>query len=226
MLSGCGGKINHMKKTNVVILLIIVLSFAVSAYFYPLLPDQIVSHWGANGEANGYMSKFWGLFLLPIVMAAMALLFLLIPRIDPLKENIASFRKYFDGFIILIMIFMLFIHSLTIAWNLGYRFDLTAAMVPAMAVLFYFLGVLISKAKRNWFIGIRTPWTLSSDLVWDKTHALGGKLFKVAAFIGLFGLFFGRHAIFFTIIPVIAVAIITIFYSYFIFKKNGGNVVK
>ena len=61
-----------MRKTNIVILLIIVLSFAVAVYFYPLMPERIASHWNASGEVNGYLSKFWGLFLMPIVMAAMA----------------------------------------------------------------------------------------------------------------------------------------------------------
>lgn len=209
-----------MRKINIVILLLIVLSFAVSAYFYPLMPERIASHWNASGEVNGYMSRFWGLFLLPIIITVMSLLFMLIPKIDPLKENVASFRKYFDGFIILIMFFMFYIHGLTIYWNLGHRFNLTVFMVPAMSVLFYSVGILVEKSKRNWFIGIRTPWTLSSDLVWDKTHALGGKLFKAAAIISLFGLFFGRNAIYFTIIPVLFVAVFTIFYSYYIYRTS------
>ena len=69
---------------------------------------------------------------------------------------------------------------------------MTKFIIPAFAVLLFYIGILIKHAKRNWFIGIRTPWTLSSDKVWDKTHALGGKLFQVSAVITLGGIFFDK----------------------------------
>ena len=79
------------------------------------------------------------------------------------------------------------------------------------------MGQLITKAKRNYFIGIRTPWTLSSDTVWDKTHQLGGKLFIAAGAISLFGAFFPDAAIFFIMIPVLFVTLFTVLYSYFLY---------
>jgi len=209
-----------MKKTKIIIFLIIALSFAVGFYFYPQMPEKMASHWNAEGKVDGYISKFWGLFLMPIISLVMVLLFLLIPKIDPLKENIQKFRKYFDRFIVLIMLFLLYLYLLTIFWNLGGRFNMIYTMVPALAVLFYYIGIMVENAKRNWFIGIRTPWTLSSEAVWDKTHKIGGKLFKIAALIALFGIFFGKYAIFFTIIPVILVAVYTFIYSYFEYQKE------
>ena len=157
---------------------------------------------------------------MPIISLVMVLLFLLIPKIDPLKENIQKFRKYFDRFIVLIILFLLYIYLLAIFWNLGKRFNMIYTMVPALAVLFYYIGIMVENAKRNWFIGIRTPWTLSSEAVWDKTHKIGGKLFKIAALITLFGIFFGKYAIFFTIVPVILVAVYTFIYSYFEYQKE------
>ena len=97
---------------------------------------------------------------------------------------------------------------------------MTLAMVPALGILFYFVGIVTEKAKRNWFIGIRTPWTLSSDIVWNKTHKIGGKLFKIAALIAFSGLFFPKYAILLVIVPVILVALYTIVYSYFEYKKQ------
>ena len=88
-------------------------------------------------------------------------------------------------------------------------------MMPALGILFYYCGVLIENAKRNWFIGIRTPWTLSSDSVWEKTHKIGGKLFKIAGIIALFGIFFPNYTFLFVLIPVVSVAIYTAAYSYF-----------
>ncbi len=201
----------------------VVLSFLAGIYVYPQLPDKIASHWGANGEVNGYMSKFWGAFLMPIVAFIIFLVFLIIPKIDPLKENYKKFRKYFDGFILLIILFMLYIYVLSLLWNLGKRFNMGQFLSPAMAVLFYYAGVLIGHAKRNWFVGIRTPWTLSSDKVWDDTHKIGAKLFKASAVIMLLGLFFPGRAFIFMIVPVIFSALFVAVYSYFSFRKEAGR---
>ncbi len=127
-----------MKKINILIFFIILLSFGVGAYFYPQMPERIVSHWNSQGQQNGYMSKFWGLFLMPIISLIMFLLLLLIPKMDPLKANVEKFRKYFDWFILAIIIFFFYIYILTIFWNLGYKFDLLRFLIPAMGFLFYF----------------------------------------------------------------------------------------
>jgi uncharacterized membrane protein len=91
---------------------------------------------------------------------------------------------------------------------------------PALAILFYYSGILIENAKMNWFIGIRTPWTLSSDKVWDKTHKIGGKLFKIAGVINLLAIFYQNYTIFFIVVPVIIVSIYTVVYSYFEYQKE------
>jgi uncharacterized membrane protein len=209
-----------MRKSELIIAVIIILSFAISIYYYPQMPDKIASHWNAQGQVNGYMSKFWGLFLMPIISVGLYLLFILIPKIDPLKSNIQQFRKYYDGFVVLIMVFLFYLHLLTIFWNSGFRFNIITFLSPAFAILFYYAGILIENAKRNWFIGIRTPWTLSSDRVWDKTHKIGGKLFKIAGILVLGAIFFETAAIFFIIVPVIAVSIYTVVYSYIEYKKE------
>ncbi len=208
-----------MKKSAIIISLIILASFAVGIYLYPQMPGKMVSHWGFNGEANGYMSKFWGLFLMPIVSLAMFLFLIFIPKIDPLRANIEKFRKYFDSFIIFIILFFFYIYLLTIFWNLGARFDMNQAIAPAFGILFYYCGVLVESSKRNWFIGIRTPWTLSSDEVWDKTHKVGGKLFKIAGIVSFLGLLFPRLAFFFILVPVIFATIFSVIYSYFEYRK-------
>jgi len=211
-----------MKKTNIFIFIVILASFIIGAYFYPKFPMRAASHWNAQGKVDGYLSKFWGLFLLPIILLAMWLLFLIIPKIDPLKENIAKFRKYFDTFIVIIILFLFYIYILTIFWTTGTRFNMKQAILPAIGILFYFGGVLISHAKRNWFIGIRTPWTLSSDNVWEKTHRLGAKLFKIAGVIAFLGLFFPRPAFLLAVAPIIFFIIYLFIYSYLEYKKEKG----
>ena len=212
-----------MHKSTIAILLIIATSIVVAITLYPIMPEQIASHWNAEGVVNGYMGKFWGLFLMPLISIILFGLFLLIPKIDPLKENVDKFRSSFDRFIVLIELFLFYVYALTIFWNLDFKFDMTMALIPALAILFYFAGNLIGKAKRNYFIGIRTPWTLASDEVWGKTHALGAKLFKIAGVASLAGLLFPKIAFYFVIIPILAVAIISVVYSYIIWKKGNDN---
>jgi uncharacterized membrane protein len=210
-----------MRKAEIITLLIVLASFAVGIYIYPQMPAKMASHWNINGDVDGYMSKFWGVFLMPIISLVLLLLFTIIPKIDPLKANVDKFRKYFDGFIILIILFLFFIYLLTIYWNFGHKFDMNRIMPPALGILFYYCGILIEKAKRNWFIGIKTPWTMSSESVWDKTHKIGGKLFKIAGIIAFFGIIFPNYSFFLILLPVIAFSIYLFAYSYFEYKKES-----
>jgi len=209
-----------MRRSEAVVVAIIVLTALISLFFYPYLPGTIASHWDAQGQVNGYMSKFWGVFLVPIISIGIFLLFWLIPRIDPLKKNIEKFRQYFDWLIVVLMLFLLYIHMLSIMWNLGARFNFSLMMVPALGLLYFYMAIMLPKAKRNWFVGIRTPWTISSDIVWEKTHKLGGKLFLFAAIIAFIGMIVPNQAIWLSVGPVLLAAIITTIYSYVAYQKE------
>lgn len=198
---------------------LVVVSFVLSAYYYPRMPDQIASHWNASGNVDGTMPKLWGLFLLPTMTAGLLVLFAAIPRIDPLRENIADFREYYDLFVLLFVAFMLYVHVLTILWNLGYRFDFTMVLSPAIGVLFYFIGTLMSRVEPNWFVGVRTPWTLSNDDVWKKTHMRAGPLFKIAGVIAVLGVLVPDYAIFLVVVPVLLVSIYLVAYSYVEYRR-------
>ena len=209
-----------MRKSEIIAIGIVLLSFAIGIYVFPGMPEKIASHWNAPGEVNGYMSKFRGIFLIPFISVGLFLLFMIIPRIDPHKSNIEKFRKYYDNFVLLIIVFLFYIYLLTIFWNMGFRFNMITLLSPAFAILFYYSGVLIENAKMNWFIGIRTPWTLSSEKVWDKTHKIGGKLFKIAGIIAIAGILFQSYAIFFIIVPMLSAAIYSVVFSYIEYQKE------
>ena len=200
-----------LSNAEIIIIFLTLLSFAISLFYYSILPESMASHWNQYGQADGYMDKFWGIFLMPIVLVFTVIIFILIPKIDPMKKNIALFRKYFDTFIILFfaLMFLVFLHILS--WNLGYHVNPNQIYPLLFAGLIYYIGVLCEHSKRN--------WTLSSDIVWDKTHKLAGKLFKLSAVISLLGLFFGSFAILFLIIPVSISALYTVVYSYLVFRK-------
>jgi uncharacterized membrane protein len=133
------------------------------------MPEKMASHWNGKGQVDGYIPKFWGLFLMPLVYVGLALLFFAIPKIDPLKANIERFRKYYDGFIILLFVFLVSVDLQDILWNLGIKISPNVTFPIGLGLLFFYIGILCEHSKRNWFIGIRTPWTLSSEKVWDKT---------------------------------------------------------
>jgi uncharacterized membrane protein len=159
---------------------------------------------------------------MPLVVLGMFGLFITLPNMDPLKANIASFRSAFNLFILLITVFMLYIHGLTLAWSLGYQsFKMSTMMLPFMGILFIFIGYLLRQAKRNFFIGIRTPWTLSSDTVWDKTHQLGSVLFMVSGALAFFGSFFGGVAAFWLLfVPLMGSTLTLVIYSYILYRMH------
>jgi uncharacterized membrane protein len=213
----------QIKLSNLISIVIIVLSFGVALYFYPSLPDTIVSHWGSQGEPNGQSSKAFGLFFMPILITVLTGLFLLIPKIDPLKKNIEEFRDSFDWFIVAFGAFMLYVYVLTVVWNAGYLFNMIKFMAPAFALLFYYVGVMIGRTKRNYFIGIRTPWTLANDKVWEKTHKLGGLLFKISALVILLVYYNTCLGLVSFVAYLVIVSIFLIVYSYYEFTKQKTN---
>lgn len=209
-----------MKLIRIAIIAALLVTFVLTIVIYPTAPDRIVSHWNAAGQADGYMSKFWGLFLIPLIMTGLVALFAILPLIDPYKKNYEKFRNYYDGFILLFILFMLAIQVQIILWSTGYQVSPNLTFPFLMGILFIYIGFLLGHAEQNWFVGIRTPWTLSSETVWKKTHELGGKLFKLAGIISFAGVLAGKYAMWFILVPVLAVGVYTVVYSYFEFQKE------
>ena len=209
-----------VRKSEILIVGIALLSFVIGIYYYSQMPEQMASHWNAKGQVDDYLSRFWGLFLIPIALVPLALFFIVIPRIDPLRENIEKFRRYYDGFVILFMVFMVLVYFQTILWNIGIKLSPNLFLPIAAGIMFIGTGILVENTKQNWFIGIRTPWTMSSESVWDKTHRMAGKLFKTAGVISIVGILFQSQAVYFVVIPALLVAAYTVVYSYFEYKKE------
>jgi uncharacterized membrane protein len=186
------------------------------------LPDQMASHWNVNDQVDGYIPKFWGVFMLPLIALGMFVLFRIVPSIDPLKANIAQFREAFNLFILLIVGFMLYLYGLTLAWSLGYDdFRMSGALLPATGLLFIFIGFMMRQARRNFFIGIRTPWTLSSDTVWNETHRIGAVLFMISGALAFIGGFFGGMSAFWMLFaPLIGSTVFLLVYSYMLYRRE------
>jgi uncharacterized membrane protein len=211
-----------MKSKTVIIinglLAMLVLGFGLmmqSRYSQPM-----AIHWGSGGQADGYGSNFTGIWLIPITVIGLSLLFLAIPTIDPLKENISKFIGEYNLFILMFALFMLYIQMLALAYNLDWINNLNPYIMPAMGIFMIFVGQLVSKARRNYFIGIRTPWTLQDERVWDETHKQGGLAFKISGAIALLGIFFPKASLWFLMIPLILTTTYTIVLSYILYRKH------
>jgi uncharacterized membrane protein len=199
---------------------ITVLLFASAIYAYPTLPDKIPIHWNAFGQVDG-----WGapqtIFLFPVIVALVYGLFLAIPKIAVYKKNIQGF-KHFQSMKLMMIVFLSAFYLATLFATQGYDFEMRYVFMPAMSLLFIYLGYIMKDMKRNYFIGIRTPWTLASDHVWKKTHEIGGKLFMLAGVIFLIGaLISGGELVWFILLTVLAIAAYTIVYSYVLWKQEG-----
>jgi uncharacterized membrane protein len=210
------------RTTTILVLIVIAAATLAGLMLWNRLPDPMASHWNVNDQVDGYMPKLWGVFLLPLITLGMFLLFLVFPSIDPLKANIAQFREAFNLFVILIVGFMIYLYGLTLAWNLGYsNFRMSGAMLPAIGLLFVFIGFVMRQAKRNFFIGIRTPWTLSSDTVWDETHRVGAVLFMISGALAFLGGFFGGTAAFWMLFaPIMGSTLFLLVYSYLLYRRE------
>lgn len=207
-----------MRKSEWFLVGIAAIFFITGILFYPYLPAVVASHWNAAGEVNGYLPRFWGVFLLPFIFVVLALLLTSIPRIDPKKANIAKFRNYFDIFIEIFAVIFYYLYLLVLFRNIGYQFDFVRFLVPAFALLFYAIGAILPHTELNFTIGIRTPWTISSETVWRKTHDVGGVVFKICAVIMLLGMLVPSLAIWFIFVPLVVAAIGLVIYSYILYE--------
>jgi uncharacterized membrane protein len=153
---------------------VIVAMFAAAAWAWGRVPDRIAIHWNAAGEANGYGGRFMGLLFPPLLTLGMQLLFLVLPAIDPRRSSYEEFANVYAILRTAVVAFMGAIYAATTLVALGQRIDMARVSTLLLGVLFSVLGSVLGKVRPNWFVGIRTPWTLSSTRSWDKTHRLGG----------------------------------------------------
>lgn len=161
-------------------LLATVVALGFSLWALSRLPDQVVTHWGFDGQPNGWSSARTAAFLLPGIMLLMTGILSVLPTIDPLRKNYEFHGSVYFLLANVVVCFMLAIHLLVLGSALGWAVPIGAAVPVLVGALFVFIGRLLPRMQPNWFMGIRTPWTLSSPEVWRKTHVVGATSFTVA----------------------------------------------
>ncbi len=172
-------------KTEIVPLVVMAAAIVASFYFYARFPERVPIHWNAAGEPNGWGSRATGAFLFPAIILGMYLLFWAIPYVDPKKDRYLQFRKVYHIFKGFLVVFMALLYFITGLYALGVNLPVSFWVPGMVGLLFIVLGNYMGKIKPNWFMGIRTPWTLSSEEVWNKTHRFGGKIFMLGGLIFL-----------------------------------------
>ena len=201
--------------------LIVVAAFTISAVVYPRLPATIPTHWDFSGRPNGWSSRFWGAWLIPIFLLGMWALVRILPRIDPRGSNYAKFGGAFEAIIDAIMLFLLALHIVALRSALGHPMQMQRILPIAVGVLLVVIGNLLPRARPNWFVGIRTPWTLSSDRVWEKTHRFGGRVFVAGGLvITIASLLWvsGAHIVLVAVMTLVAFSVVI--YSYLEWKRE------
>jgi uncharacterized membrane protein len=202
-------------------LLIVVTAFVASAIVYRRLPETIPTHFDASGNPTGWSSRFFGAWMVPLFLVGMWGLFRVLPAIDPRGTNYAKFGGAFEGIIVSIMLFMLGMHVIVLRASLGYPVAMQRVIPIGLGALLVAIGNLLPRARPNWFIGIRTPWTLSSDRVWEKTHRFGGRMFVAGGLLILITALFWvqwAHAVLFAVMVLVASSVLI--YSYLEWKRE------
>lgn len=212
------------RQTVMVGWFLILVACAVSLWFYPQLPNPVPTHWDMAGQVNGYTPKPWGVILFPLVMIGMWLVLWALPYISPKGFRLDSFLPVY-GIISLAILAMLFVIMVIVFLAAkGNHIPVQRVAPIVVGLLLLVLGNYMGKVRKNFFVGIRTPWTLASDEVWMRTHHLGGWLFVVGGLIiAVAGLLAPAHLVPGILIAVvITVSLVTVGGSYVIYRRVEG----
>jgi len=166
-------------KTELPLLLLIAGMFLLAAVSWSTAPDRIPVHWGMTGEVDRYGGRLEGLVAIPALGALVYLLMLFLPRIDPGRANYARFGGAYYTVRAAVLVIFAVLYGVTHLIIRGVQVDMPQVVGLVVGAMFFLFGNLLGKIRPNWFVGVRTPWTLSSKRAWTKTHRLAGWVFIV-----------------------------------------------
>lgn len=209
-------------RTLIVSAVLFLIAVIAAVWLYPQLPAQVPTHWDLQGHVNGSMPRFWGAAFPALMILALGILTWLLPRISPRRFEIAPFAHVYGIVMLAIQGVMLVVGLSALLRGAGYALPLRSIAALSIGVLLMVLGNYMGKLRKNFFVGIRTPWTLASDAVWERTHRLGGWLFMLAGLVTVIGALVDAPA---WLMPAViaAAALIPCVYSYLVYRRLGGD---
>ncbi len=176
---------NILKTCIGLIVVMAVLGLGTAAMLPP--GAELPVHWAADGAPDRYMAKWSAIFVMPLVATGIVLVFCLLPYIEPRRDHLKRSRVAYNTICLSGVGLLAWIHCLILAEGLGHTVDVRRAIAAGIGVLLILIGNVMGKIRSMFFLGIRTPWTLSNERSWAKTHRLGGFAF-VALGMGMVGL--------------------------------------
>jgi len=205
---------------------VILAMFIIAGYVWTQIPagQEVCIHWNIAGECDDYGSKFMSILLMPIIVLGTVIMLALLPRIEPRANHIAQSHKAYIAVWSVLLLFFLGLYIILMLDVLGYgtSANITTILPILLGVLLIVIGNYLGKVRSNFFMGIRTPWTLSSELSWNKTHRLGGKLFMLQGILCLAGaIFLGSETWLYLLVGgIIALTLFLVIYSYVVWKND------
>lgn len=203
---------------------LIVSAFALSIGVYSHLPALVPVHWNAAGEIDRYSSRAFGAFMAPAVMIVLAALFAALPAISPKGFDIERSSRAYAAIVFSVLLLLFGLHAFVLLVALGLARSITTVIALLLGAVLIIVGNYLPKIRRNFFVGIRTPWALADEDVWYRTHRLAGVLLVIGgALLMAIGPFLPARALETLILStVIATVLIAVIYSFAIYRRPGG----
>jgi uncharacterized membrane protein len=211
----------HRNQALVVGLVLVLVAAGISALYYGRVPPLMPSHWNAAGQINGYMPRLSGVLLLPSIMAVVWILLYVLPLVSPRQFGLEASIGAFNLIVVGILTIFLALHVVILVAASGAQIRMQTVVPALVGVMLVFIGNYMGKLRKNFFIGVRTPWTLASDEVWVRTHRLAGWTFSLGGIALIVQSLLGSNpGVFVAIVSIVVV--LPIAYSFVIYKHIEG----
>jgi uncharacterized membrane protein len=205
-------------------LLVVAIAAGFSVWFYPHLPAQVATHFNLHGQPNGWSSRLVAAVLVPALGIVLAVVFTVLPHIDPRRANYEKFGPTYWTIANAVLVLVAVFHIVSLGKALGWDINMNRVASLGVGGIFVLLGNLMTRIRPNWFVGIRTPWTLSSDTVWRRTHRFGGIAFVIAGLcMAATALLTVPWALYGAIGVAAAAALASVVYSYVVWRGEQGT---
>ncbi|HTU71514.1 MAG TPA: SdpI family protein [Candidatus Baltobacteraceae bacterium] len=210
------------KKALLFGLVLALISVGLSAWSYPHAPALIPTHWDAAGHANGYMPKLWGLSVQPALLIGLCVLMLALPKISPTGFRFGQSTDVLNLIVVAVMVVEFVVGVAVVRASVGMAAPSSGFVLVLVGSLFVIIGNYMGKVRKNFFLGIRTPWTLASDEVWLRTNRLAGWLFVLGGIVFIVSGVVSGNSTGVLIGVVSAIVAVPIVYSYVVYKRIEG----
>lgn len=214
-------------KKEILPIIFVIGTIIISIISYNYLPEKVITHWNFQGVADGWNSKNFHLIFFPCLMIFLYIMLYFVPKIDPKRERYKEFEKTYLILKTIIMATLFIIFVIATLVNLGYKIPVGKSVSLVIGIMMIVLGKYMGKIKNNYFVGIKTPWTLSSEYVWDKTHKFGGWTFFIFGLIIIISPYLDvKYSTILFLFGVLLTIFGTMVYSYILYEKEQKNIKK